>query len=89
MIIEHALIIALCVHAINACFWEGMIFEEAGNWLETNAHWFWKPSVGCPICMVPWSGSILHLLFFNDWDLGVLLVAMGINAVIVATWNRL
>lgn len=64
MILEHALIIALIVLFIHACTWEGMIFDGVKKIIKPQGH-LYKPIYGCPICMTPYYGTIMYLLFFN------------------------
>ncbi|RCH55418.1 hypothetical protein DJ568_05865 [Mucilaginibacter hurinus] len=63
-IIEQAFIIALIVLFIHACTWKGMIFDGIKKIVEPKGH-LYKPLYGCPICMTPYYGAVIYLLFFN------------------------
>ncbi|GAA4320884.1 hypothetical protein GCM10023149_20390 [Mucilaginibacter gynuensis] len=62
--IQHAFIIALIVLFIHACSWKGMIFDGIKKIIEPKGM-LYKPIYGCPICMTPYYGAIIYLLFFN------------------------
>ncbi|RZA00873.1 MAG: hypothetical protein EOP47_12655 [Sphingobacteriaceae bacterium] len=62
--LEHALIIALIVLFIHSCTWKGMIFDGIKKIIKPEGH-IYKPIYGCPICMTPYYGTIIYLLFFN------------------------
>jgi len=72
--IEHAFIIAMIVLLIHACSWQGMIFEGVKKLIKPEGH-IYKPIYGCPICMTPYYGTIMYLLFFRlsfvDWLLTI------------------
>ena len=72
--IEHAFIIAMIVLFIHACSWQGMIFEGIKKLIKPEGH-LYKPIYGCPICMTPYYGTIMYLLFFRlsfvDWLLTI------------------
>lgn len=86
-----AIIVAFVVLFLHATAWEGMIFgtiaEKAFDWPE----WIRKPLFECPICMAPWWGSLILVIFglatgvwFSWWQWAVILfVAGGINTLIV------
>lgn len=76
-----AFYIAMICQAVNVLFWEGHIFEKPGNWAETHYPNLWKPVAGCVICMTPWWGVLMCLIF--DWPFLSVPVAMGINVVTV------
>jgi hypothetical protein len=78
-IIGYAFILAMIINAINVCFWEGHIFEKIGDRFE-DYKW-WKPVVGCIICMVPWWGAAICVPL--NWPVLSIPVAMGINTLIV------
>jgi hypothetical protein len=61
---ERALIIAMIVLFLHACSWRGMIFSGIKKIIEPKGH-LYKPLYGCPICMTPWYGTIIYLLFFH------------------------
>ncbi|MCD8740875.1 hypothetical protein LT679_09710 [Mucilaginibacter roseus] len=63
--LEHALIIALIVLFIHACSWKGMIFDGIKKIVEPKGS-LYKPLYGCPICMTPYYGTIIYLLFFRQ-----------------------
>lgn len=65
-------------------FWEGMIFEKIGNWLDDHLpEYISKPLYGCFICACFWWGSAIYFLFLyssvQEWFLCVI-AAMGLNA---------
>ena len=62
--VTHAFIIAMIVLFIHACTWKGMIFEGFKKILKPEGH-LYKPVYGCPICMTPYYGTIIYLLFFR------------------------
>jgi len=78
-IIGFAFIISMIINAVNVCFWEGHIFEKIGDKFEDYT--IWKPIAGCIICMSPWWGTALCLLF--GWPIWSVIVAMGMNVLIV------
>ena len=83
-IIIQAFGLAMFVQSVNACFWEGNIFGYAGAWLEHNLPFVGKPIALCTICMTPYYGMLICLIF--GWNWMVIPVAMGINTVI-ARWE--
>lgn len=92
IMLTHILIIALFTLGYCCIFWEGMIFERIGNWMECNApEWLWKPLGGCYICACMWIGTILYVVLYQSHTLtrpGVVdwfvtcVGAMGFNAAI-------
>jgi len=65
--IEHILIIAFFTLGYCCTFWEGMIFQRIGDWMECNMpQWLWKPIGGCYICACMWVGSIVYWTMFYD-----------------------
>lgn len=89
--IELTLIISLVVLFIHATTWEGMINEWVSRVLWHAPPWIKKPLFDCPICMAPWWGSLILLLFgvFTDnwlhpfiWVI-TLFAAGGINTVLI------
>jgi hypothetical protein len=72
--ITQAFIIAMIVLFIHACTWRGMIFEGIKKIIKPEGH-LYKPIYGCPICMTPYYGTIIYLIFFRisvtDWLLTV------------------
>lgn len=93
-ILCQGLVISLCVISVWATMWGGMIFGFIRKWGESylfeNER---KMAFDCPICMVPYYGTIFYLMLFVSWSdgwllgvssyIGTIAVAMGINAVIV------
>lgn len=77
--IGYAFIISMIINAINVCFWEGHIFEAIGDKFEDYK--IWKPIAGCIVCMTPWWGTAMCLMF--NWPVLSIPVAMGINVLIV------
>jgi len=84
--IELTILIAFAVLFINATTWEGMIFEDVANWLDTKLpEWVSKPLYGCPICMSFWYGSLFYIIYegVEKEMLIVVFAAAGVNAAIV------
>lgn len=93
--IERILIIALVTLGYCCIFWEDMIFQCIGDWMECNVpQWLWKPLGGCYICAPMWIGSIVYWILWNkpfpgggitvdvtDWII-TCVGAMGVNAAI-------
>ncbi len=84
--IELSILIAFACLFINSTTWEGMIFEDVANWLDTKLpEWISKPLYGCPICMSFWYGSVFYIIY-KGVEIEMLLIvfaAGGINAFIV------
>lgn len=88
--IEWGIIIALFCLFVHACTWEGMIGEKIGELFWEAPVWIKKPLFSCPICMCPWWGSGLIVLFgilTDYWPHPVvwfleLAIAGGINVVL-------
>jgi hypothetical protein len=83
--IEKLLIISLWVTGYCCTFWEGMVFEKIGNWLDERLpEWLCKPLFQCFICAAFWWGTAIYWLFlgsaWKEWFL-VVIGAMGLNAV--------
>jgi len=84
--IEQLLIVALVTLGYCCVFWEEMIFEGIGDWMDCHLpEWLWKPLGGCYICACMWIGSLVYWLLFangvKDW-LITCIGAMGVNAAI-------
>jgi hypothetical protein len=61
--------------------WEGMIFEEAGDWIESKVGEFWaKPLGKCYVCFTFWFSLIICLII--GWPFYLAVAAMGLNAVV-------
>lgn len=79
--LEQSFIISMIVMAIWFTMQEGEIFGR----VQKYSHWKIAPALfDCPICMVPWYGSILYVLIWGvSWQWPVVVIAaMGINAAI-------
>lgn len=93
-ILINALIISLSVMAIWVSFRDGMIFGFVERRMENAEapHWLKSIVYECPICMVPYYGSILiaYSMFFNtehhfnfNADTPItILCSMGINTIV-------
>lgn len=90
--IETIFITALIVLFIYECTREGMIFESIGNKLKPLPDFIKKPLYDCPICMVPWHGSLLIFIgnTANVWHVHnpvewvfILFAGAGINTVLI------
>lgn len=84
--IEKLCLISFWVFGFCCTFWEGMIFEKVGNWLEDKLpEWLQKPLYSCFICACFWWGTALYIVFwrnsFQEWFL-VVIGAMGLNALL-------
>ncbi len=89
--IQHSIIIALMVQSVWFTMQDGEIFSLAGEWLAKvlpgRLH---NPAFACPVCMTPWYGLGLLVIWFFIVGTGpeprfwpfVLLAAMGLNVVI-------
>lgn len=60
-----AIYLSLIVLFIHATTWEGMIFEKIKDYIKPKGI-LYKPIYGCPICMTPWWGTLLYLIFFYN-----------------------
>jgi hypothetical protein len=84
--IEKIIIISLFVFGYCCTFWEGMIFEKVGDWIEKKLpEYICKPLFACFICATFWVGSLLYWIVWadslQDWFITVV-SAMGLNAVL-------
>ena len=87
--IEKSILISLIVVAIHVIiFWPGMIFHWIADY-AAKKKWpekFEKPIFSCPICMVPYYGSVFYWVCmgqsWREWIV-VIFVAMGINSLLV------
>jgi len=82
--IEKIIITSLFVFGYCCTFWEGMIFEKVGDWIETKLpEYICKPLFSCFICTTFWIGSLLYWIVWDDsiqdWFITVV-SAMGLNA---------
>lgn len=70
----NAVVISLIVLFIHATTWDGHIFSFVRNWIDEKKK-VSKPVYNCPICMCPWYGTLLYVIFFNyslpDWFLTI------------------
>jgi len=89
--IEMTILIAFACLFINATTWQGMIFEDVANWLDTKLpEWISKPLYGCVICMSIWWGGLFYIIY-KGVEIEMLIVvfaAAGINAAIVQIWKH-
>lgn len=73
---------------VNCLFWEGMIFESLGDYLEEKLpYWLFKPTIGCVICMTPYWGTLASFVLFGDWFVLQIIMATGVNAIITRWMN--
>lgn len=84
--IEKTILTSLFVFGYCCIFWEGMIFEKIGNWLDERLpEWLAKPLYQCYICSCFWWGTALYWLVWGnsvkEWFV-VAVSAMGLNAVL-------
>lgn len=86
--ITHILVISFIVFAIWYSMLEGEIFGWLGKILfRILPSWLHDPAFDCPVCQVPYYGSLIYYIFFftgswQDWVLTVI-GAMGLNVVIL------
>lgn len=75
--------ISLAVFALWYCFLEGEIFGFVQRLQLGNLS---NPLRDCPVCMVPWWGSLIYWIWFagplEDY-ITTIICALGLNAVIV------
>lgn len=97
--LEQSLICALGTIAIWATMWEGMIFGFVRK--HGLKHWgegLQKVVFDCPICQLPYYGTVIYAVIFHNeflylWEVSrfdaivdwaaTILVGMGINSIIV------
>ena len=75
-------LIAFTVFFIHVTTWPSHIWEKPANWLDRNIpEWLSKPLYGCPICMTPHWGFVIHSIFWGvNWIMIVtIFAAAGIN----------
>ena len=87
-----AVLIAFACLFINATTWEGMIFEDVANYLDTKLpEWISKPLYGCPICLSFWYGSLFYIIYegVKIEMLIVVFAAAGMNAAIINMNNHI
>lgn len=88
MILTNAVILSLIVYFIHVCFyWEGMIFEKVGNWIDVNVpELISKPLLfACPICSTPWWGFALYVILYRTKTSGFYGDGSGEPATVIAT----
>lgn len=85
-----ALNISLCILAVHACTWDGMVLERPRAAVQTlldklvgveRSEWLQKPLFGCLTCMASvWGvfGCITFSVPLLDWPITILTVC-GIN----------
>ena len=86
--VELSFIIAMTTMFIHACTWEGMIFSIINDKLWNLTPKIRKPLFDCPVCMVPYWGSLIIAVFcyrrgeWIDWFswMMILATAGGVNA---------
>lgn len=84
--IERIAILSLITIAICCTMWEDMIFEKAGDWIESKVGEFLaKPMGKCYVCATFWMGGIAA--FILGWPVWYAVPAMGLSAVISLLQN--
>lgn len=77
--------ISLAVYAIWYTMQPGEIFEGLANLFSKLPAKLHSPLFDCPICMVPWYGSLLYWIFYagpiEDWAFTII-GALGLNVVL-------
>lgn len=75
ILLTNALIIALFCLFLNATTWNGQIFNFVRKYIPPEKS-ISKPIYNCPICMAPWWGTIIFLVFFpsniSTWFLTIM-----------------
>jgi hypothetical protein len=70
----------------------GEIFGRLGDFIDERLPDFlYKPIAGCPICMVPYYGSVLYWVIWHvSWQhwLITVIASMGLNVVIVKLFPK-
>lgn len=81
---EKIFIISMMVFAIWFSMQPSEIFEKLGDWLHDHLpKKLHSPAFDCPVCMVPYYGSVIYWLLFMPmkinslWPLNVTLYWMG------------
>lgn len=81
--------IAMIIMFLHSCTQPGMILHFIDRWFENAPLWIRKPLFSCPVCMVPYWGSLMIWIgnTIGVWTVDsvakwimVLLIAGGINA---------
>jgi hypothetical protein len=89
--LQQSLIISLSVMAIWAVFQEGMIFGIIQTWFAPLNNNLKKILYDCPVCMIPYSGSVIYCLLFHvsiqDWIITIV-VAMGMSTIFVKLFRN-
>jgi len=80
-----AFFISLIVLFIHATTWEGMIFEKIKDYIKPEGM-LYKPLYGCPICMTPWWGTLLYLLFWDPYSLEGWFWTIGVASGFSVLW---
>lgn len=79
--IERIFILSFISIGICCTFWDGNIFDKAGDWVKTKIGEFWaKPLFACYVCATFWYSLIICLCVGWQWWLCV--PAMGVSAVV-------
>lgn len=79
--IERIIILSLTTIGICCTFWDGMVFEKAGEWVKKYIGEFAaKPLFACYVCATFWYSVIICLVVGWQWWLCV--PAMGFSAVV-------
>lgn len=79
--IERIIILTFISIGICCTFWEGMVFEKLGDWIESKVGEFWaKPLGKCYVCSSFWISLIIVLIV--GWPLYIPVAVMGLCAVI-------
>lgn len=91
--IEYILIASLFSYGWVTAFSSGHIFENIGNLAENNLpEKIYKPIIGCVICNAFWIGTIMYWIFWGDYWVHWLVVAIsasGLNAIFSNIINKL
>lgn len=90
---QQIIIISLVSYGYCACFWDGMIFNRAGIYLQSKLpEWLCKPLFACAICNAFWMGTTLYWTLWHhsilQWAV-VSVGAIGFNAIVVNLINKI
>lgn len=84
--IEQIVFLSLISIGICCTMWDGMVFEKAGDWIESKVGEFWaKPLGKCYVCTTFWISLIICLSI--GWPFYYAVAAMGLSAVVSLIQN--
>jgi len=89
-IILHIIYCSLAIFGIWNSLNPGMIFHKFDLYLEPRLGWFYKPLVGCVVCMASVWGSAYYFIFIDiDWGVLVFVPAVsGFNYLVAQNFIK-